>query len=111
MGYAYLIQILPVLAVAPLYFAGTVQLGVITQSSGAFNSILDDLSLIVTEFEGLARFSAGLNRLATFVERMESYQSEPRNATFALKVRVRVRVRVGPTLTLTLTLTLTRAHG
>jgi len=39
----------------------------------------------VNEFEGLARFSAGLNRLATFVERMESYQSEPRNATFALK--------------------------
>ena len=39
----------------------------------------------MTEFEGLARFSAGLNRLATFVERMESYQSEPRNATFALK--------------------------
>ena len=31
-GYAYLIQILPVLAVAPLYFAGTVQLGVITQA-------------------------------------------------------------------------------
>ena len=80
----YLIQILPVLVVSPLYFAGTVQLGVITQSSGAFNSILDDLSLIVNEFEGLSRFSAGLNRLATFVERMESYQSEPRNATFAL---------------------------
>ena len=39
----------------------------------------------MNEFEGLARFSAGLNRLATFVERMESYQSEPRNATFALK--------------------------
>ena len=83
-GYVYLIQILPVLVVSPLYFAGTVQLGVITQSSGAFNSILDDLSLIVNEFEGLSRFSAGLNRLATFVERMESYQSEPGNGTFAL---------------------------
>ena len=82
-GYVYLIQILPVLMVSPLYFTGTVQLGVITQSSGAFNSILDDLSLIVNEFEGLSRFSAGLNRLAAFVDRMESYQSEP-NGTFAL---------------------------
>ena len=32
LGCAYLVQILPVLAVAPLYFAGTVQLGVITQA-------------------------------------------------------------------------------
>ena len=46
-AYVYLIQILPVLVVSPLYFAGSIELGVITQSTGAFNSILDDLSLIV----------------------------------------------------------------
>ena len=51
-----------VLVVSPLYFAGSIELGVITQSSGAFNSILDDLSLIVNEYEGLSRFSAGLSR-------------------------------------------------
>ena len=57
----------------------------ITQSSGAFNSILDDVSLLVNEFEGLSRFSAGLERLSTFVERMESYQAAgATNATFAL---------------------------
>ena len=88
-AYTYLIQILPIIVVSPLYFAGTIELGVITQSAGAFNSILDDLSLIVNEFEGLSRFSAGLNRLATFVERMESYRAEggdggSANVTFAL---------------------------
>jgi vitamin B12/bleomycin/antimicrobial peptide transport system ATP-binding/permease protein len=71
------IQILPVLVVSPLYFAGSIELGVITQSSGAFNSILDDLSLIVNEFEGLSSFSAGLDRLAAFVQRMEAYQAIP----------------------------------
>ena len=85
-AYTYLIQILPILVVSPLYFAGTIELGVITQSSGAFSSILDDLSLIVNEFEGLSRFSAGLGRLTTFVEQMESDRAggDAANATFAL---------------------------
>ena len=91
-AYAYLIQILPVLVVSPLYFAGTIELGVITQSSGAFNSILDDLSLIVNEYEGLSRFSAGLRRLTTFVERMEGYQSNATNATFVLSDAQRAKL-------------------
>jgi len=83
-GYSYLVQILPVLVVSPLYFAGTVELGVITQSTGAFNHVLNDLSIIVNQFESLSSFSAGLGRLSTFVERMESYQTDPSNATFQL---------------------------
>ncbi|KAH8056748.1 ATP-binding cassette sub-family D [Aureococcus anophagefferens] len=39
-------NILPVLVVSPLYFAGTIELGVITQSTGAFNHVLNDLSII-----------------------------------------------------------------
>ena len=33
-AYSYLVQILPVLVVSPLYFAGSIELGVITQSTG-----------------------------------------------------------------------------
>lgn len=71
-GYRYLIQILPILVVAPLYFAGTIELGVISQSAGAFNHVLSDLSIVVNEFEGLSSFSAGINRLGSFVTAMES---------------------------------------
>ena len=39
--------------------AGSVELGVITQSTGAFNHVLNDLSIIVNQFEGLSSFSAG----------------------------------------------------
>ena len=91
-AYRYAIQILPVLVVSPLYFAGTIELGVITQSSGAFNSILDDLSLIVNEFEGISRFSAGLRRLTAFVERMEGYQRNASNATFVLSEAQRAKL-------------------
>lgn len=89
-AYSYLVQILPVLVVSPLYFAGTIELGVVTQSAGAFNHVLNDLSLIVNQFESLSSFSAGLGRLGTFVERMESYCDASEcatetNATFALR--------------------------
>merc|ERR1740116_422951 len=98
-AYNYLVQILPVLVVSPLYFAGTVELGVVTQSTGAFNNVLRDLSLIVNQFEGISAFSAGISRLSTFVERMESYLdnqtankstfqlSTPRNKTRTQRIR------------------------
>lgn len=58
-GYRYLIQVFPVAVVAPQYFAGSIELGVISQSVGAFNHILSDLSIIVNQFESLSAFSAG----------------------------------------------------
>ena len=46
-GYRYAIQILPAAVVAPLYFAGRIEFGVVNQSSSAFNHILGDVSLVV----------------------------------------------------------------
>lgn len=43
----FLIQILPAAVVAPLYFKGKIEFGVINQSSSAFNHILSDVSLVV----------------------------------------------------------------
>jgi len=70
-GYRFLIQLLPVTVVAPRYFAGAIELGVISQSVGAFNHILNDLSIIVNQFEQLSRFSAGIDRLSVFLEAMQ----------------------------------------
>lgn len=91
-AYTYLIQILPVLVVSPLYFAGKIELGVITQSTSAFNHVLSDLSIIVNQFEGISSFSAGLTRLTKFVERMEALDTAnaKANATFRLQVEADV---------------------
>lgn len=66
-AYRYLIQVLPVSVVAPQYFAGKIELGVVSQSVGAFNHILNDLSIIVNNIESLASFSAGIDRLSQFL--------------------------------------------
>jgi len=69
----------PVAVVAPQYFAGTIQLGIITQSVGAFNHILSDLTVIVNQFEQLSSFAAGIERLSSFMESMKAADSTRSN--------------------------------
>ncbi|GMP64588.1 hypothetical protein CsSME_00025799 [Camellia sinensis var. sinensis] len=64
-GYRYLIQILPAAVVAPMYFSGKIEFGVINQSVSAFNHILGDFSLIVYQFQAISAFSAVIDRLGT----------------------------------------------
>lgn len=65
-GYQYLIQVLPLAVMAPLYFADEIKFGVITQASGVFATVLAALTLIVTKIESLSQFAAGITRLETF---------------------------------------------
>ncbi|KAI3466282.1 hypothetical protein Pfo_022945 [Paulownia fortunei] len=65
-GYRYLIQILPAAVVAPMYFSGKIEFGVINQSVSAFNHILGDFSLIVYQFQAITAFSAVIDRLGEF---------------------------------------------
>ena len=66
-SYNYLTWILPVVVIAPQYMAGDVELGVVQQAAAAFGHVLDDLSLIINQFEGLSAFSASIGRLHQFV--------------------------------------------
>ncbi|MHB9097396.1 MAG: ABC transporter ATP-binding protein/permease [Syntrophales bacterium] len=65
-GYEYTILILPIVVMAPMYFAGEIKFGVVTQAESAFVQVLSALSLIVTQFEQLSNFVAGVTRLETF---------------------------------------------
>mmetsp|Transcript_15218 Transcript_15218/g.18026 ORF Transcript_15218/g.18026 Transcript_15218/m.18026 type:complete len:756 (+) Transcript_15218:59-2326(+) len=97
-SYNYFVQIVPVAIVAPQFFAGTIQLGVVSQSAGAFNHILSDLSVIVNQFEQLSSFSAAIDRLSTFMIAIREadenrYESDglmqlPQNSTSEAKAEV-----------------------
>ena len=65
-GYEYTILVLPIVVMAPMYFAGEIKFGVVTQAESAFVQVLSALSLIVTQFEQLSNFVAGVTRLETF---------------------------------------------
>ncbi len=70
-GYNYLIQIIPLLIVAPMYMQGRVEFGVVTQSAMAFSTFISGFSLIVTQFETLSSFAAVTTRLDTIAHALE----------------------------------------
>ena len=70
-GYEYLILVLPVVVMAPLYFSDQIKFGVVTQAEGAFVQVLGALSIIVSQFEQLSNFVAGITRLETFATALD----------------------------------------
>lgn len=63
-GYNYLIQLIPVVIVAPLFIHGSAQFGEISQAAIAFANVLGAFSLIVTQFPMLSSYAAVLSRLS-----------------------------------------------
>lgn len=75
-SYNYLTWILPIIVTAPEYFAGNVEMGVISQASSAFGHILDDLSIVINSFTDVSKFSAGIDRLYSFLCAIQELDSE-----------------------------------
>jgi vitamin B12/bleomycin/antimicrobial peptide transport system ATP-binding/permease protein len=76
-GYDYFIVLVPYIVIAPLFFAGTVKFGVLTQANMAFNQILLAVSLLVMEFTRISQFTAYVGRLGGFVESLEAPAHKP----------------------------------
>ncbi|MBC6481116.1 MAG: ABC transporter ATP-binding protein/permease [Hormoscilla sp. GM7CHS1pb] len=71
-AYGYFIIILPSVVVAPMYFAGEIDFGAISQASFAFSQVLGALSIVVSQFEQISAFAAGINRLSVFTDTLEA---------------------------------------
>jgi putative ATP-binding cassette transporter len=67
-GFDYLIQLIPLLIVAPLYIRGQAEFGMMFQAQVAFIQVMGAFSLIVKEFQRISTFGAVVERLGTFWE-------------------------------------------
>jgi putative ATP-binding cassette transporter len=76
-GYNYMIQLIPALLVAPLFIRGSVEFGVIPQSSMAFAHVVGAFSLIVNQFPLLSSYGAVLARLSALLDAAESADARP----------------------------------
>ena len=65
-GYSQVSIIFPYIVVSPAYFAGTVQLGVLTTTASAFNSMQTAMSFFITFYRDLAEWRAVIQRLSGF---------------------------------------------
>lgn len=70
-GYNWLIQIIPVLIIAPAFMRGDIEFGVITQSAAAFAMLVAAFSFIVTQFQQISTFAAVVSRLSSLLEAIE----------------------------------------
>jgi putative ATP-binding cassette transporter len=64
--------IVPILIMAPAFFARKVEFGVVTQSVGAFGTSVAAFSLVVTQFRSLTVLAAVIARLSSLVEAVDS---------------------------------------
>lgn len=70
-GYNWMIQIIPVIIIAPAFMRGDMEFGVITQSAAAFAMLVGAFSFIVRQFESISNFAAVVARISSLVESME----------------------------------------
>ncbi len=64
--YGQISPFIPYIVAAPFYFAGKIQLGVMTQTASAFGRVEGALNFFVTYYTSLADFKAVLDRLTSF---------------------------------------------
>jgi len=62
--------------VAPLVLSGQMGIGAITQAAGAFTVVLAAMSLVITQFEGLSAFTAGITRLGGLWDYLDEQDAE-----------------------------------
>lgn len=79
-GYNYLIQLIPVLIVAPLFIHRQVEFGVIGQSTMAFATLLGAFSLVITQFQAISSYASVVARLGEFVRHAENCDKAPPSA-------------------------------
>ena len=70
-GYNYVLGVLPTLLVAPLFFDGQIEFGVVSLSAAAFAVVINALSIVVNHFSNLSIFAAVINRLGSFSEALD----------------------------------------
>jgi putative ATP-binding cassette transporter len=78
--YHQLAAILPLAALAPRFFAGQIQLGVIIQGSAAFGQVHGSLAWFIGAYTAFASWKATVNRLIGFAASLERVRAEAAQA-------------------------------
>ena len=82
MGLQFVIELLedvtivfPYLVVAPLYFGGEIEYGIVSQSTMAFHRVRSALNIIVNNFSSISSIRATTIRLTEILDDLEHYEN------------------------------------
>ncbi len=79
-GYNYLLQLIPIVIVAPLFIRGQAEFGVISQSAMAFSHVIGAFSLVITQFQQISSYAVVLARLGVLSEGIDQLQAPAASA-------------------------------
>ena len=82
--YGQAASVFPIVVAAPHYFAGSIPLGVLTQTANAFGQVQGALSWFVDTYASLAAWKAVIDRLTTFGEAMAKAKAAAMDNAFDL---------------------------
>ncbi|MEL7242844.1 MAG: ATP-binding cassette domain-containing protein [Cyanobacteria bacterium J06573_2] len=80
-SYQYITFLLPAIILAPRILSGELEVGAFARAGAAFRSILLALTLIITQFEELSNFAAGINRLENYAKFARTVHKIPPEAS------------------------------
>ena len=92
-GYGQLANIFPLLAAAPRYFSGQIQLGGLMQTAQAFGQVQSALSWFIDAYASLADWRATVLRLSTFREAMARDTAAAAEAPNGVPAPTHVQIR------------------
>lgn len=74
--YEFLPYVIPAIVVAPSVLSGEIEVGKVSEATGAFARVFFSLNIIVSRFQSLTTFAAGINRLFGFYQFLEPNQKD-----------------------------------
>lgn len=75
-GYNWMIQVVPVIIIAPAFINGEMEFGVVTQSAAAFATLVGAFSFIVRQIHSISAFATVVTRITSLLEAMEEIDPE-----------------------------------
>lgn len=85
--YGQLSPIIPYVITAPFYFAGRIQLGVMTQTASSFGRVESALTFFINYYTSLAQFKSVLDRLASFDKAIDTARATSDSAQIVSRAK------------------------
>ncbi|AFZ55181.1 ABC transporter ATP-binding protein/permease [Cyanobacterium aponinum UTEX 3222] len=75
--FEFLPYVIPAIVVAPSVLSGNLEVGKVSEATGAFARVFFSLNIIVSRFQSLTNFAAGIDRLSGLDEFLSISKKEP----------------------------------
>jgi vitamin B12/bleomycin/antimicrobial peptide transport system ATP-binding/permease protein len=75
-NFNWFVALIPTALIAPYYFTGSLEFGVIVRAQIAFGHVFSGLTIFVNQFNAVSAYMANIERVGSFIEKLDECQLE-----------------------------------